>query len=647
MRISRWVLAALIVLSLVACGGGGGGTTYEVSATAGPGGTISPSRQFVNSGTSANLIVTPENGFGIESVTGCGGNLVGNTYTTGPITAACPVRATFNQLRPTVPSLSLTPRAIKTFGFTWTDVSFETEYRLLENPDGMSGYTVVDEIDAGSVSFDLKNVFLPQRINASYILQACNQVGCTDSAPVFVSTSLAEAVGYFKASAPADEAFFGSSVAVSDDGRTLVIGAPLDDVNGAVYIFERGVDGPWIATERIPSACLSCQFGHTVSFAAGRRVLVVGAPSATVPGPGNVSVQAGAVYIYFVRSSQDPQEPRWQQTAAIHAPVPIEGMEFGYSVALTEDGVTLAVGAPGSPVDFNNPNLNRDGGSAYVFLENPNIFGESWVLQLKARDLFPTAGGDRLGEALALSGDGNLLAIGAPEALVGSAGLVLVAERTAQLGWQIKGLGLLGSLIPRAGQNFGAALAFSQDGSTLAVGAPGDSSAATGIGGNQDDVNAADSGAVYLYAAEDLPDFTRPLAYIKASNSREDFRFGTSVALSGDGNTLVVGAPGETSIERGITTLAQFFPSFASDAGAVYLFAQGAEGLWRESAYVKASNTHSNSFFGVSVAIDSAASTVAIGAPGERSNAAGLTGNDDRMLQEDRSLEFGGAVYLY
>lgn len=66
-----------------------------VTATAGPGGTITPTTQTVNAGATARFTVAPNSGYQIAAVTGCGGNLSGVTYTTGPITAACTVSASF------------------------------------------------------------------------------------------------------------------------------------------------------------------------------------------------------------------------------------------------------------------------------------------------------------------------------------------------------------------------------------------------------------------------------------------------------------------------------------------------------------------------------------------------------------------------
>ena len=68
---------------------------YTVSATAGAGGNISPASQMVEHWATATFSVTPEAGYGIGQLTGCGGSLDGTIYTTGPITGACTVSATF------------------------------------------------------------------------------------------------------------------------------------------------------------------------------------------------------------------------------------------------------------------------------------------------------------------------------------------------------------------------------------------------------------------------------------------------------------------------------------------------------------------------------------------------------------------------
>ncbi len=67
---------------------------HTVTATAGANGAIDPLTRDLDHGTTTTFTVTPTTGYS-ASVSGCGGTLAGNIYTTGPITAACTVTATF------------------------------------------------------------------------------------------------------------------------------------------------------------------------------------------------------------------------------------------------------------------------------------------------------------------------------------------------------------------------------------------------------------------------------------------------------------------------------------------------------------------------------------------------------------------------
>ncbi len=70
-------------------------TAITITANAGTGGTITPATQNVTSGATAALTVTANSGYNINQVTGCGGSLVGNTYTTSPVTSSCTISASF------------------------------------------------------------------------------------------------------------------------------------------------------------------------------------------------------------------------------------------------------------------------------------------------------------------------------------------------------------------------------------------------------------------------------------------------------------------------------------------------------------------------------------------------------------------------
>lgn len=76
--------------------------SYPVSASAGSGGAISPAGIMVSHGSTTTFTVTPAAGYAIASVSGCGGALSGNTYTTANIGGACAVSATFSLVEYTV-----------------------------------------------------------------------------------------------------------------------------------------------------------------------------------------------------------------------------------------------------------------------------------------------------------------------------------------------------------------------------------------------------------------------------------------------------------------------------------------------------------------------------------------------------------------
>jgi len=117
----------------------------------------------------------------------------------------------------------------------------------------------------------------------------------------------------------------------------------------------------------------------------------------------------------------------------------------------------------------------------------------------------------------------------------------------------------------------------SSDGNTLAVGAPHEGSIATGIDGDQTDNSAVDAGAAYLYTRSGT--VWAQQAYIKASNTETGIlggfgwvndKFGESLALSSDGNTLAVSAWYDDSNATRID--GDQADNSASISGAAYLY---------------------------------------------------------------------------
>jgi hypothetical protein len=170
------------------------------------------------------------------------------------------------------------------------------------------------------------------------------------------------------------------------------------------------------------------------------------------------------------------------------------------------------------------------------------------------------------------------------------------------------------------------------DGDTLVVGSEWESSAATGIDGDQFNIDAPGSGAVYVFAR--VAGRWSQQAYLKASNTDRNDHFGASVAVSGD--TIAVGAWGEGSKAHGVG--GDQLDNSLSSAGAVYVFRR-ANGAWTQEAYVKASNPARGAGF-ANVALDG--DTLVVGALGEDSAATGVDGD-----QTSHGAPSSGAAYIF
>jgi hypothetical protein len=375
----------------------------------------------------------------------------------------------------------------------------------------------------------------------------------------------------------------------------------------------------------------NAEFGYAVALSADGNTLAVGScgESSSATGingnQGDTSaVRAGAVYI-FARTGTT-----WAQQTYVKASNTRAMAEFGTAVAMSSDGDTLAVGASGESSDGTGINGNQSdrsapsAGAAYVFART----GTAWTQQAYVKASNTSTVEAYFGNAVALSSDGNTLAVGSSressdatgingnqsDKSAAYAGAVYVFARTGTAWTQqayVKASNTT-SNAPRGWAYFGTAVALSSDGNTLAVGSPGESSDATGIDGNQSDVSASGAGAVYVFARTGAT-WTQ-LAYIKASNTRANSGFGDGVALSSDGTLLAVGSAGESSDATGVN--GNQSDSSASGAGAVYVFARTGT-TWIQQAYVKASNTSLVEAFGDAVALSSDGNTLGVGSSQE------------------------------
>jgi len=391
------------------------------------------------------------------------------------------------------------------------------------------------------------------------------------------------------------------------------------------------------------------QFGGAIALSADGTTMAVGGylEDSSARGVGaaendNSAMATGAVYV-FRRSAGV-----WAQQAYIKASNADAFDAFGYALALSADGSTLAVGAYGEAsaargiggVEADNANVGA--GAAYVFRRT----GTAWAQEayVKATN---SGAGDQFGIALSLSGDGNTLAVGAraedsnaigvggdqSNDLAVDSGAVYVYRR-AGVTWTSDAY--LKASNAQDDDAFGTMVALSFDGSVLAAAAPSEDSNATGVGGAQGNNASPFAGAVYVFR-RGATSWSQE-AYVKASNTGPTDQFGRALAVSGDGATFAVGTSAESSNASGVG--GSQVDDSAPYAGAVYVFRRAA-GVWAQEAYVKASNTDSGDGFGGAVSLSSDGATLAVGAAREYSGATGMGGS-----QADNSVANAGAVYV-
>lgn len=355
----------------------------------------------------------------------------------------------------------------------------------------------------------------------------------------------------------------------------------------------------------------------------------------------NAAVDSGAVYV-FTRSGST-----WTQQAYVKASNTGGGDNFGEGIALSSDGNTLAVGAPGewsnaTGIDGNQAdNSAASAGAAYVFTRSATVWTQQAYIKASNTDAL-----DRFGHSVALASDGNTLAVGARTEGSNATGIDgNQADNSASASGAVYMFTRAGAVWAQqayikasntdSGDYFGYAVALSSDGNTLVVSARLEASGATGIGGNQADNSVASAGAVYVFTRSGVT-WTQQV-YIKASNTAGTDFFATSISLSADGNTLAVGAPQEGSNATGID--GDQLDNSATVAGAVYMFTRAGV-VWSQQAYIKATNTQANDYFGYSVSLSADGNKLVVGATGEASNATGIGGN-----QANNSLAGAGAAY--
>jgi len=339
----------------------------------------------------------------------------------------------------------------------------------------------------------------------------------------------------------AGQASQGGSVAISADGNTAILGGAADnDGAGAAWVFTRS-NGVWTQQAKLT--------GSGAAGAANQGVAVA------ISGDGNTAILGGyfdnagvgAAWI-FTRSSG-----AWTQQGQKLAGLGAVGFaNQGVAVGLSGDGNTAIVG--GDTDNFNN-STGLSAGAAWVFTRSSGV----WTQQGNKLDGSGAAGQANQGLSVAISSDGNTAIVGgfADNNYAGAAWIFTRANGVwTQQGNKLAGPGAVG----QASQ--GGSVAISGDGSTAIVGGNGDNNHA---------------GAAWIFTRTNgawSPQGSK-LVGIAATGSAE----GSSVALSADASTALLGGPG---LFVGSPFLAQLRPSSlkplpaiaSGGTGATWVFAQ-------------------------------------------------------------------------
>ena len=348
----------------------------------------------------------------------------------------------------------------------------------------------------------------------------------------------------------------------------------------------------------------------------------------------------------------------WKQVAYVKASNPSAGAQFGYAVALSSDGRTLAVGSQMEESAATGVNGNQNdhsmfsAGAVYVYART----GDRWAQQAYVKASNPGAD-DQFGFAVALSADGNTLAVSAPyedsaatgidgnqaDNSMANSGAVYVFTRSGSAWSQQAYIKASNTGAEEEGDQFGYSIALSSDGNMLVVGAIGEDSNATGINGDQNNEGAQAAGAAYVFTRSGST--WSQQAYVKAANTMPNFLFGYSVAVSANGNTVAIGSFDEGGSSREINGP---YDRRRAGSGAVYVFTRNGTS-WSQQAYLKAKEGDAQDSMGCWVAISDDGNTVAAGALDEDTLVPGInvvqSGHSGRVDAPDDTS--AGAAYVF
>ena len=296
----------------------------------------------------------------------------------------------------------------------------------------------------------------------------------------------------------------GTSVSLSSNGKRVAIGAPKSDSNGRnsgqVKIYELNeTSGDWNEIAQMQGIS-NDHFGSSVSLSSDGTIIAIGGPNHGE----DILIYSGQVKIYELNETSSD----WDLMGETFKGETINE-KLGTSVSLSSNGKRVAIGAPKHQRD----EITIGNVKIYEFNEISKVWNQM------GQPIYGEANNEEFGTSVSLSGDGTMIAVGAPKSDTNS-GYVRVFKYYStwiQLGNSIDG---------NSGDKFGNALSLSKDGHRLTIGAPE----------NSDTTDRAGYASVYDFNGADWVQITDIYGTIGE-------KFGSSVSLSGDGTKVSVGGP--------------------------------------------------------------------------------------------------------
>lgn len=318
--------------------------------------------------------------------------------------------------------------------------------------------------------------------------------------------------------------------------------------------------------------------GYSVALSSDGNTALVGGP--------NDNNNTGAAWVY-TRSGGV-----WNQQGSKLVGSGAVGLAWqGFSVAISGDGNTAIVGGPCDGAVCHPATLSFGAGAVWVFTRS----GSVWTQQGSKLVANGAVGNAGFGSSVSLSADGNTAIVSAP-ADNNFIGAVWAFTRSSgvwtQQGSKLVGTGAIGSALQ------GYSVSLSADGNTAIVGGPVDNVGESGPNG---------VGAAWVFTRS-AGAWTQQGGKLVGSGAVGSAAMGNSVAISGDGNTAIVGGENDNHGPDG-------------GVGATWVFTRSG-GVWTQqgSKLVSASYTSNPPNQGWSVALSSDGNTALVGGPDDNFN---------------------------